>query len=137
MSDVIQMVAAKTGLDAGMIEKGYGVILTGLRKFAPDLYDKVATHLPESGKMEAAYAASNKDDSGGGMLGNLAGIAANAMGGDASRSLGMMQMFGRAGFSAEQVKKFLPPALEHLNAVVPQDVVAQIYDRIPGLKELS
>ncbi len=135
--DIAAMIASKTGLSPQLCEKGLGVLLTGLKKFAPDLHAKVAGYLPESGKAESAYAASEADNAGGGLMGALGGIASKAMGGQAGDAGELMQMFGKAGFTPDQVQKFAPQALEQLKGVVPPDVVDQICERIPGLKTVA
>lgn len=48
----------------------------------------------------------------------------------------MAQDFAKAGFSMDQVKDFVPAAMAQLKSVVPPEVVDQIADRVPGLKQM-
>lgn len=135
--DIAAMIASKTGLSPELCQKGLGVILVGLRKFAPDLYTQVSGYLPESGEAEAAYNSAEASDSGGGIMGTLGGLASKVMGGDAGDAGELMQMFGKAGFSPAQAKEFAGPALESLKSKLPPELVDQVCESVPGLKTVS
>lgn len=137
MADIVDMIAAKAGISPDLARKGLGVILTGLQKFAPELYSSVAGYIPDSGNMEAAYAAESEKSGSGGLMGSLSGLAGKVLGGNAGDSAEMMQMFSKAGFSMDQVKDFAPAALDQLKTVVPAEIIDQVCERIPGLNKVT
>lgn len=135
--DIAAIIAGKTGLSPDLCQKGLGVILVGLRKFAPDLYTQVSGYLPESGQAESAYNAAEASDSGDGVMGALGGLASKVMGGKAGDAGELMQMFGKAGFSPAQAKEFAGPAMESLKGKLPPELVDQVCERVPGIKTVS
>lgn len=137
MADIVGMIAAKAGISPDLARKGLGVILTGLKKFAPELYSSVAGYIPDSGNMEAAYEAESDKSGSGGLMGSVSGLASKVLGGSTGDSAEMMQMFSKAGFSANQVKDFAPAAIDQLKTVIPPELVDQVCERFPGLNKVT
>jgi hypothetical protein len=132
MPDLISNIAARVGITPEQAQTGFGVILEGLKRFAPELYTKVAGYLPEAGPAEFSAQTAMAGGSEG-LMGNLAGMAGKLFGGHTGEAAQFLEMFSKAGFSMEQVKEFAPAALHHLKDVVPPEIVEEICEKIPGL----
>ena len=137
MSDIAEMIASKAGISPELARKGLGVLLVGLKKFAPEIYPKVVGHISGAGALESAFTSAEAGESSGGLMGSLSGLASKVLNGDSGNAAELMQMFSKAGFSMDQVKDFAPKALEQLKTVVPPDVVDQICEKLPGLDKVT
>src|SRR4051794_7029669 len=107
MTDLVTILATKTGIDPGTIRKGLGALLQFVKgHLGPEAFSKVQATLPGAEEMTAAY--ESEKGSGGGLFGALAGLAGNLMGGQAGEGAKLMGMLSQAGLDPQQVQAFLP-----------------------------
>jgi hypothetical protein len=116
----ISALAGTVGIPVDTFKGGIGAILNLLKQKLPaDLFGQVHEKVPEaSAMMESAGKA---PDAPGGLAGAVGGMLGSA-GGIAV----LMNKLGALGLSVEQIKKFLPQALEFMKAYLPASLLSQV-----------
>jgi hypothetical protein len=131
MADLIFDLAAKAGVSPDQAAKGVGAILALLKDKLPAvIFSQVQSAIPNASNMMAA-AEAPQEGPGGEILGAVSGVVSKLVvvvgaGELASR-------FTQLGFSADQLKHFLPGVLEFLKGKLPADVVKQVSALLPGV----
>src|SRR3954454_11003699 len=118
--DIITTLASRCGINADQARKGLGAVLEFIKSKLPaDLFSKVTAAVPGSDRMMAA--AVSAPESGGGILGAVAGAVGRLFGGGGAAEV--VSKLSGFGFSAEQLESFLPKVMEFLRSRLPEDVM--------------
>src|SRR6516164_9110728 len=111
MADIISDLAAKSGVSADLAQKGMGALLSFMKEKLPaESFSKVTGAIPGADNMMAA-AAERGPEASGGVMSAVRGLAGKLFGGagGASELVAKLTQFG---FSADQLKRFIPTVLE-------------------------
>jgi hypothetical protein len=129
MADFISDLATKAGISPDQAEKGIGALLAVFKdKLPAGSFSQVLSAIPNGNKLMAAAQAPQEDS--GGILAAVGGAVSKLVGGSAGE---LTNRFSNLGFSADQLKRFLPGAMEFLKSKLPADVVKQISALLPGV----
>jgi hypothetical protein len=128
MPDVIGELASKSGISVDQAKKGLGAVLAAMRGALPaESFSRVQEAVPNAGELMEGAEESGQESSGG-VLGAITSTLGKLFGGGESTALTKL---AQAGFSAEQLREFLPNVLEFLKAKLPADVMERIGSLIP------
>jgi hypothetical protein len=126
MDDLIASLATRTGIAPETIRKALGALLTFLKgQLGPEACDRLQAAVPGASEMMAAFEA-GQGTAGPGLLGTVANLAGNLLGGRAGEGAKLLGMLSRAGLDADQARAFLPQALEQLQGILPPDVLEKV-----------
>jgi hypothetical protein len=128
MADIISDLAGKSGVSADLAKKGMGALLSFVKEKIPaESFAKVKGAIPGADNLMAAAAERNPETSGG-VLSTVSDLAGKLLGGGASA---LVSKLTQVGFSADQLQRFIPTALEFLKGKLPGDVMNKIMALIP------
>jgi hypothetical protein len=96
-------------------------------KLPADAYSKINAAVPDADGMIAAAKAA--PETSGGILGAVAGAVGKIFGGGACE---LVSKLTQLGFSADQLRAFVPKVLEFLKSKLPPDVLKQVSALIPA-----
>jgi hypothetical protein len=130
MADIVADLASKAGISPELAKKGLGAVLSFARQKLPqEAFTKVMGAVPGAdGMMDAAESA---EESSGGVMGAVGNLAGKIFGGSAGA---LISKLGQLGFSAEQVQRFVPAALEFIKNKLPPDVANKLAALLPAEK---
>jgi hypothetical protein len=135
MSDVVSDLAAKCGLTPEQAQKGLGAILSFVKKSVPqEDFAKVNEAVPNAEQMMAA--AGPHEESSGGVLGAITGMASKLFGGS-EQTTALVNKLAGLGLSAEQAQAFLPRVMEFLQTRLPESVMKKISGLFPVPQETA
>lgn len=121
MNELIERLAASTGIEQPLVEKAVGIILDFLLKEGPtDKVQALIDKLPGAAALAAAEQASG--EGGGFFSGGLMGAANRLMG---------------AGLSMGDVQNVTREFIAYARETVGEDAVGEIVDAIPGLGQFA
>jgi hypothetical protein len=124
MADIVSDLASQCGVSAEQAKKGLGAVLEMFKKEMPaETYSKVEAAVPGAPDMVAQ--AEQTPESSGGLLSSITGAIGKIFGGGGGVQA-MVAKLGQLGFSADQLKAFVPKVLEFLKGKVPPDVTKQV-----------
>jgi hypothetical protein len=130
MADFISDLATKSGVSPDLARKGVGVILALLKdKLPAGTFAQVLSAIPNGNNLMADAQAAPESSSGG-ILGAVGSAVSKLVGGSAGE---LTSRLTQLGFFADQLKSFLPGALEFLKTKLPPDVVKQASALLPGV----
>ena len=134
MADLINDLASKANIDPQLAQKGLGTVLSVFKDKLPQgVFSQIQAAVPGAdGIMQAAGAA--KEEASGGIVGAVAGMAGKLFAGGVGE---MVSKLTAAGFSTEQVERFLPAMLEFLKNKLPADALTQITNLIPTVEKAA
>jgi hypothetical protein len=128
MPDVIGELASKSGISIDQAKKGLGAVLAAMKGALPaESFSRVQEAVPDAGELTADAEQSDQESSGG-VLGAITSTLAKLFGGEGTTAVAKL---AQAGFSAEQLREFLPNVFEFLKAKLPADVMERIGSVIP------
>ena len=138
MDELIQQLTSKLGIDPSVANAATEKAMALVKEHAgDDIFDKISSAIPGASEAAAQGAAAPADAaSGGGMLGKLAGMASEALGGSAGGALELGSALSSAGLDTEQMGGFASTIIEYLKEKVGDDVVEQLLAKVPMLKSL-
>jgi len=126
MSDPTTEVATRTGIDPGTVQKGLGALLTFLKEhLGADIFARVESAVPGAPGMMQAYE-SGQESGSHGILGSLASMAGSLLGGKGGEVANLLGMLTKAGLDPGQIQSFLSGAVEHLQGILPADLLERI-----------
>ena len=130
MADIIDDLASKSNISPELAKKGLGTVLSLLKHKLPEgVYSSVQSAIPGAeGMMQEA--GEGQEESSSGVLSAVAGMASKLFGGGGGAGE-LLSKLSSAGFSAEQLEKFLPNVLEFLKTKLPGDALKQVSSIIP------
>ena len=134
MADVVSELANRTGIPPELARQGLGAILALLKdKLPASVYGQIQSAIPDAaGLVSAAPAAA---PAAGGVLGAVAAAAGKVLGGSGGDAAALTSSLTQAGFSAEQLEKFLPAVMEFLKGKLPEDTMRQLTGLLPAPAE--
>jgi len=131
MSDPTSELATRTGIDPETTTRGLGALLTFVKEhLGTDIFDRLHSALPNAPAMMQAYE-SGKDSQSPGLLGSLAGLAGSLLGGKVGEGANLLEMLSKAGLDPSQIQTFLTGAFEHLQGILPADLLEKLRARLP------
>jgi hypothetical protein len=131
MADLISDLAAKSGVSPDLAGKGVGAILALLKdKLPADSFAQVLSAIPNADNLMSGAQAALQQSPSGGILSAVGDAVSKLFGGGAAE---LASRFTQLGFSADQIKSFLPGVLEFLKSKLPADVVKQASAALPGV----
>jgi hypothetical protein len=133
MADIVSELANRTGIPPELVRKGLGAILALVKdKLPANVYAQIQAAIPDAEGLVSA--APPPAESSGGVLGAVAAAAGRLLG-DSGAAAALTNQLAQSGFSAEQLEKFLPAALESLKGRLPEDTVKQLTGLLPAPAE--
>jgi hypothetical protein len=134
MADVVAELANRTGIPPEMVRKGLGAVLALMKDRLPaNVYGQVQSAVPDAeGLVSAAPAAPAPA---GGVLSAVVAAAGKLLGGSGGDAAALTGRLAQAGFSAEQLEKFLPAVMEFLKGKLPEDAMKQLTGLLPAPAE--
>jgi hypothetical protein len=128
MADPIAELANKTGISVDQAKKGLGAVLAVCKdKLPAEVYSKMESAVP--GADDAVRAAeAGHEESGGGILGAVSGLAGKIFGGGASA---LVSKLSGLGLSADQLKGFLANVLAFFKSKLPEDAMTKVKALFP------
>ena len=139
MDELIAQLTSKLGIDSSVANNATGKALAMVKEYAgDDLFDKISSAIPGAGEAaeQGASATSGAAGGGGGMLGKLAGMASDALGGSAGEAIELGSSLSAAGLDTSQIAGFAAMVVEFLREKVGDEVMDQILEKVPMLKSL-
>jgi len=131
MADLISDLATKAGVSPDLARKGVGAILALFKdKLPAGAFAQVQSAIPNASNLMAGAQAALQEAPSGGVLGAVGDAVSKLFGGSAAE---LASQFTHLGFSADQLKSFLPGVLEFLKNKLPPDVVKQVSVFLPGV----
>jgi hypothetical protein len=136
VSDFISELANKSGINLDMARKGLGAILAFFKEKLPaDTFAKVNAAVPGAEGLMAEAAAAPEAQAEGGVLHAITEWAGKLFGGGGAAAA--MAKLTALGFSAEQVKSFVPKVLAFLQGKLPPEAMKQISGLLPVGEEAA
>src|SRR5262245_50308539 len=110
MADIVSDLASQCGISAEQAKKGLGAVLEMFKKEMPaETYSKVEAAVP--GAQDMVTQAEQTPESSGGLLSSITGAIGKIFGGGGGVQA-MVGKLGQLGFSADQLKTFVPKVME-------------------------
>jgi uncharacterized protein (DUF2267 family) len=129
MADAIAELARKAGVSEDQARKGLGAVLAVCKdKLPADVYSKMESAVPDADDAVQA-AEAGQEGSGGGILGAVSGLAGKLFGGGGASAL--VAKLSGLGFSADQLKEFLPKVLAFFKERLPEDAMKKVSALLP------
>ena len=137
MDELIKQLTDKLGVDSSIADAATGKAMAMIKEHAGgELFSKISSAIPGASEAADAGAQPAEESGGGGLLGSLAGIASQAIGGSAGDALGMASSLGDAGLQADQMGGFAETVINFLKEEVGDEIVEQLLEKVPMLKGL-
>jgi hypothetical protein len=136
MTDFISELANKAGINVDMARKGLGALLAFFKEKLPaDTFAQVTTAVPGAEALMTEAEKAPQSHAEGGVLQTLTEWAGKLFGGGgASAALAKLTALG---FSAEQVKSFVPKVVAYLQGRLPPEAMRQISGLLPVGEEAA
>jgi predicted lipid-binding transport protein (Tim44 family) len=123
MQELIEQVAGKVGLDAGVAKNALGAIMSFLVKEGPeDATSTLLDNVPGARELMAETA----NAGGGGLMGMMGGMMGGGIMGLGTKLMGM-------GLSMDQIKQVSVELFKHGKEKAGEDTMGEIVGGIPGL----
>ena len=140
MDELIEQLTSKLGIDSSVANAGVSKTMAMLKEQGgEDLFGKISGMIPgaaEAAEADPSVADGGAASSGGGMLGQLAGMASSALGGKAGGGLEMASALASTGIDADKLGPFISTVVGFLKDKLGDDMVDQILSKFPMLKTL-
>ncbi len=135
MEELVQRIAAATGLDPQIIEQAVGIILNFVKKHAPEgPMGDLLNSIPGSAEAADAQAGGG----GGGLMGAIGGLL-GGLGGSAGGAGGLMALAGQLqakGLDMNQMKSVGQEIFHYGEEQIGPDKAREIFKNIPGLSAM-
>jgi hypothetical protein len=136
MSDIVSSLSSETGIGPELVRKGLGAVLKMLQdQLTPEMFTKVQGILPDAGAMINASESAGPEA--GGLIQTVTDLAGKLFGDKGEAAADLFARLGQHGFSADQLKAFLPKVLEFFRASLPHEVLEMVEKLVPGLSEVA
>jgi hypothetical protein len=130
MADIINELASKSGVSPEMAKKGLGTLLAAFKHALPaESFAKIEGAVPGADRL-LADAQAEGEQSSGGILGAIKGLAGKLFGGGEGPAA-LAAHFGQLGFSPDQVNRFVPQVVEFLQSKLPPDMMKHVTALLP------
>lgn len=136
MTDFVASLAAKSRVDAALVQKGIGVLLSEIqRRGSSELMVEVSTVIPNApGLLKSSQPVVSPSPS---TATSIAGLAGGELGERAQEASVLAARFSMVGFSSATLRAFLPVLLGALNERLAPQIMSQVEGLVPGLGHLS
>ncbi len=138
MDELIAQLTGKLGLDASVANSATGKAMAMIKEHAgDDLFSKITDAVPGAGEAASKGAEEpSPSQGGGGMLGQLSGMASSALGGSAGGGLELGAALSASGIKSDQMGGFVSMVIGFLKEKAGDEVMDQILAKFPMLKTL-
>ncbi len=134
MEEILARLAEQVGISPEDAKKGLGAVLAFLKGKLPEgVFGQVEQAVPDAQGLVNSFEANKAPESGGGLLGTVAGLAGKLLGGGAGDAGKLAGMLGQSGMNMGQIAAFLPKVLEMLQAHLPPEVIEKIRALLGGM----
>ena len=136
MSEIVNQLAAQTGISSDLLHKGLGALLSFMKKeLGEGTYTEVEESIPDAAHALKTYETAPPEPASGsgsllGMVGELAG---KFLGGKSGASAELLATLSKLGFKPEQIETFLPKALALIKTYLSPELLQKILSSLPAL----
>ena len=136
MDELVEKLTAQLGIDASVAHSATGKAMALVKdNVSPELFQQISGAIP--GLDNATSAAQEQtESSGGGLLGSVAGLASNMLGGSAGDAIELGASLKSAGLDTDQMGSFANTVIDFIRSKVGDDVANQLLEKVPMLKSL-
>lgn len=136
MDELIQQLIATLGINPSIANDATSKAMGMLKgQVGDDLFAKISSAIPGAQEAAEQGLAQTAVESGG-MLGQLASMASEAIGGGAGEGLELAGMLKSAGLEPEQLSGFVGTVVEFLKEKLGEDTLGEVLEKFPILKSL-
>jgi hypothetical protein len=133
MSNVVATLSSQTGIGSDQVRRGLGALLSFLKAHLGDeTFSRIRAAVPQVGEIVDAHEASEAPSAGGGLIAAVTEFASKFLGTEGLDVSKLLASLSAAGFSVEQVRTFIPKALEYLEAHLPPELIDRIKASVLG-----
>ncbi len=138
MDELIQQLVDKLGIDPGTANAATGKAMALVKEHSgEDLFSKISAAIPGAASAaEGAADTTSGATEGGGLLGSVASMASNLLGGSGGDAVGLASTLGASGLKADQIGGFVSTIVEFLKEKLGEETTDQILAKVPMLKSL-
>ena len=135
MSEIVNQLAAQTGISSDLLHKGLGALLSFMKKeLGEGTYTEVEESIPEAAHAVKTYEEAPEQASGSGsLLGMVGELAGKFLGGKSGASAELLATLSKLGFKPEQIETFLPKALALIKTYLSPELLQKILASLPAL----
>jgi hypothetical protein len=128
MADIVSELATRCGISPEMAKMGLGAILAYCKSnMSADNFSKLSAVVPGSDDLMSQAAKAGAAPSGG-ILGSVGSAVSKLFGGSGGQ---LVSSLTSAGFSGDQLEKFVPGVMESLKGKLPDDLMKQVGGLLP------
>jgi hypothetical protein len=135
MSEIVNQLAAQTGISSDLLHKGLGALLSFMKKeLGEGTYTEVEESIPDAAHALKTYEEAPEAASGSGsLLGMVGELAGKFLGGKSGSGAELLGTLSKLGFKPEQIETFLPKALALLKTYLSPELLQKILASLPAL----
>jgi Protein of unknown function VcgC/VcgE (DUF2780) len=135
MSEIVNQLAAQTGISSDLLHKGLGALLSFMKKeLGEGTYTEVEESIPDAAHALETYEEAPEATSGSGsLLGMVGELAGKFLGGKSGASAELLGTLSKLGFKPEQIETFLPKALALFKTYLSPELLQKILASLPAL----
>jgi hypothetical protein len=133
MDEILRQLAERLGIQPDQAAMGAGALLSFIREHASQVdFQQLLNAVPEASAWLGKAPQGVGGASGGGLLGNAAGV----LGGFAGSAGGLLSALAQSGLGPEAVPRFVPELLGLLKERADPELVQRLVGSVPFLKEI-
>ena len=137
MEELLQQLVKNLGLDPQLAENATAKVMGMLKgQLGEELFSKITTAIPGASESAEQGLSRSAEEGAGGMLGQLASLASDALGGGAGQGIELAGLLKAAGLGTDQFAGFAQTILEFLREKLGEDTLSEILEKFPVLKTL-
>jgi uncharacterized protein (DUF2267 family) len=134
MSDIVQTLAAHTGIDQATIEKAVGSILGALKtQLSTETYSQIEDKIPGSPQMVSGA----MPEKSGSLIETASQLAGKLLGTKVQGGFEMVEQINKLGISPSSFASIVTSLFKFLSDHLPPEVMAQIVKALPTIPGLS
>ena len=137
MDELIKQLTDRLGIDSATAKGVTGKAMGMIKENVDDsTFSKLSSSLPGLESLIGSANEGETADAGGGMLGNLAGMASKMLGGSAGNSLELGTALAAKGLPMEKIGEFVTMLVQFIKENAGEQVLDQVLARFPMLKSV-
>jgi hypothetical protein len=133
MDELIKQLTARIGVDSGTANQAVASVMSLLKKEGGDeLFAKIAAAIPGANAAADSTPDPTTMGGGGGLLGSVMGM----LGGSAGKGVALAAALKALGIGEDKLPEFASTVINFIKEKVGPDVVQQVLEKFPMLKQL-
>ncbi|QDV67532.1 hypothetical protein Poly24_12320 [Rosistilla carotiformis] len=137
MDELIQQLTDRLGIDPSTAQGVAGKAMEIIKANVDEsTFKSLASAIPGLDSIIMASATHDSGESGGGLLGKLAGMASGMLGGSAGNALEMGAALTEKGLPTDKLGEFVTMLIGFIKSKAGDDVLDQVFAKFPMLKSL-